>query len=496
MEQIEQDVYEEFGTFVHGWEWLGLNRAVPEDLLIRLLPFNASFLLRADLPSAVVEAAAGHPERRVRDALSDARHALTPAQWDRHLRAEPSAAVRSYFVEDAVRSRAVLAPETLARLTADPSALVRAETAPLPGLGAGLLRVLAADPDPAVRAAACAPAWDHLCPAAREALLTDPAGKVRTAALVRRHHDEPLDEHTLGLLGGPAFPGLDRCRLHPSLALRLAAHEDPEVRGRIADHPDLPPAGTALLAEDPDPYVRHRIALRPDLTEERRAAVRVDLDTTGRWPHALPWVAALHDDPGAMSRLAASSHPYVRGSVARARRLPPDAVARLARDEHRAVRLFLAESCEDAPAEMLLEVWHWWTGSLTHPDRPRSHPRFPRAGLLRFATDPNPRLRRLALRDPEATGALVEEFSHDPSEEVRQDTARDPRLLPAAAARLAEDPDSTVRALAARHPALPGDVLLRLLSAPETAGDAIRNPALPLPVMRRITDVLTAVVRG
>ncbi|MFE5711817.1 hypothetical protein ACFQ7J_13505 [Streptomyces sp. NPDC056501] len=49
-------------------------------------------------------------------------------------------------------------------------------------------------------------------------------------------------------------------------------------------------------------------------------------------------------------------------------------VERLAHDEDRVVRLFLAESCDDAPADMLLEVWQWWNGSFSAPGRPRTHP--------------------------------------------------------------------------------------------------------------------------
>jgi hypothetical protein len=93
-------------------------------------------------------------------------------------------------------------------------------------------------------------------------------------------------------------------------------------------------------------------------------------------------VADLHHDPEAMRRPAGSSQPWVRGAVARARRLPPDVVDRLAGDGDRVVRLFLflAGSCDDAPGWMLLEVWRWWPGSLSRPDRPRGHPGFPRSG--------------------------------------------------------------------------------------------------------------------
>jgi len=93
-----------------------------------------------------------------------------------------------------------------------------------------------------------------------------------------------------------------------------------------------------------------------------------------------------------MRRLAASPKLLVRRSVARAQRLPPDVVDRLAGDEDRVVHLFLSESCDDATPEVLLSVWSWWDGSFSFQGRPRSHPNFPKDGLLRLADKPNPRL--------------------------------------------------------------------------------------------------------
>ncbi|MCW2933809.1 MAG: hypothetical protein JWM19_4771 [Actinomycetia bacterium] len=63
-----------------------------------------------------------------------------------------------------------------------------------------------------------------------------------------------------------------------------------------------------------------------------------------------------------MRQLARSPKLLVRRSVARAPRLPTDVAALLARDEDRVVRLFLAESCDDAPPERLLKVAGWWYG--------------------------------------------------------------------------------------------------------------------------------------
>ncbi|MFD9409747.1 PE-PGRS family protein [Streptomyces sp. NPDC059989] len=475
---------------VHGWGSLGYNRAAPEDLLVRLLDVAPGFLWRQDLPAVVLDAAVAHPDRNVRGRLVEARHDLTADQWNRLLLAETSGARRALLVEAAVWAGAALSVAECEALAADESPSVRAEAAGLSGLPVILLRALAADPVPAVRAAACDPAWPHIPPPARERLLADSDQHVRTAARLRHHQDHPLDAAGFERLGGTAGRALDICRLEPGLATWLAAHGVQEVRERLAESPRLDPAAIAVLAEDEDGEVRHTLAVRADLTEEQRAAIRLEFDPSDGRSMVLLWVADLHEDPEAMRRLAASSHPHVRSSVARARNLPPDVVARLAKDEDRVVRLFLAESCDDAPPDMLLEVWHWWTGSLSFPGRPRTHPNFPCAGLLRYAGDPNPRLRRLALSDPESTPELVEEFSRDESEEVREDAAQDPRLAPSDAVRLLEDPDASVRALAARNPALPQDVLLRLLLDSHTAGAAAVNPALPVPVMRRMVDLL------
>ncbi|MBC3840575.1 hypothetical protein GXW82_10850 [Streptacidiphilus sp. 4-A2] len=154
----------------------------------------------------------------------------------------------------------------------------------------------------------------------------------------------------------------------------------------------------------------------------------------------------------------------------------------LAHDQDRVVRLFLTESCDDAPAEVLLDVWSWWDGSYSFPGRPRNHPNFPRHDLLRFAHDPEPRIRLLALDVDHASDAsLVERFSRDPDAEVRRAAAGDPRLSPDSAARLADDADCAVRRSAWRNPALPPEVLLPLLLDEHSAEDAPGTRRSPRP---------------
>jgi hypothetical protein len=213
----------------------------------------------------------------------------------------------------------------------------------------------------------------------------------------------------------------------------------------------------------------------------------------GSHTHELWWVRALHHDADAMRQLAQSRNLAIRRSVARAAYLPPDVLDLLARDEDRVVHLFLAESNDQAPPEMLLSVWTWWDGSFSHPGVPRGHRNFPRRGLLRFARDPDPRMRRLALDDPDSTADLVERFSRDPDPGVRGDAAADPRLSPESAARLAQDADRReVGWRVWRNPALPSEALVSLLRE-ECGGhiacrveNAAQNPAIPPDVMRRM----------
>ncbi|AZM92755.1 hypothetical protein [Streptomyces sp. W1SF4] len=470
------------GWPLHWADRIGFNPAAPDELLIRLLDVEDGFLYGCDRP-AVLDAAVAHPDPRVRSRPADAfRPKLTSGQWVRLVRAELSSARRVLLAERALVWGAELPDDLYDELLAGPA---RASAVELPGLPAHHLPALAADPDPRVRAAACA-RWEDLGAPQRDRLLADADDLVRTAALLAHHTRVPMPREVYEALPEPRR-ALEACRLAPGLEAELAREGTLEERLALAANPGLGPLGVAVLAQDPDEDVRSEVALRPDLDEERRAAVRHAFDPS-LVSNTLRWVERLHGDAEAMRRLAASSHPLVRRSVARARHLPPDVVQRLARDEDRPVRLFLAESCDDAPAELLLEVWRWWDGSFSHPDRPRGHPNFPRTGLLRHADDPVGRMRRLALDDPESTPADVARLARDPEAEVRRRAAEDPRLSPADSVRLLNDPEAAVRGSVMRNPRLPARVLAGLLHDRDTAGAAVTNPAIPVPVLERLLD--------
>ncbi|MEV7022579.1 PE-PGRS family protein [Kitasatospora sp. NPDC093558] len=471
-------------AWAHG---LAANPALPEACWPALLDAYPA-LLWSPRPPAAVAAALAHSAWKVRARAAESQPGIAAEQWARLILDEPDARRRWILISLAADRAVELPADVLRRLATDPSARVRAEAARLPGLPTALAVLLAADADPSVRSEACPVAWPHLDEEARRALLADPAGRVREAALLLHHADRPMPRDVLA-----AFPrrtaALATCRLEPDLARELAHTGGAADRCALASSPHLPADVVDVLAEDEDENVRFAVSIRPDLTEERRAAVRFDLDEHSHH-HALPWVVARHADPDAMRELAASAHPIVRRSVARARHLPPDVVARLGADEDRVVHLFLAESCDDAPAELLLDVWRWWTGSFSHPDRPHGHPNFPRTDLLRFAYDPDPRMRRLALDDEESTPDLVDHFTHDPSPEVRLRAAKDPRLTETAVLRLLDDRDDAVHTAAANHPRVPAEQLTILLHIPRTAGAAARNPSLSAAAMADLIDLL------
>ncbi|BAJ27163.1 MULTISPECIES: hypothetical protein [Kitasatospora] len=298
-------------------------------------------------------------------------------------------------------------------------------------------------------------------------------------------------------------PVLDAAVLHPSKGVWGRAAESgalsPEQWERLLETLARRGTGAARLAllrelRDEDAARAERpglLGVSPPVAPRTAAEIAELADAVPEIPaedrtYALWWVGALFDDPDAMRQLAAHPNRWVRRSVARAPRLPADVAARLGRDEDRVVRLFLTESCADAPAETLLDVWGWWPGSFSFPGRPRDHPNFPRAGLLRHADDPRPRYRLLALDDPAATAGLAVRLAADPDPEVRARAAADRRLPSTAAVALLGDPDPAVRRAAAGHPTLPAATLAALLRGPDPdlAEAAAGNPAVPLPVAR------------
>ncbi|MFI8347315.1 PE-PGRS family protein [Streptomyces sp. NPDC085596] len=470
-------------------EGLAANPAASAAVLCRLLDVGpeerlSSRLRYRELPEDMITAWVGHPEWRVRRELAE--RPLKPEQSAALFR-DPDPRHRWGLLTSVVYQHPAFTAETFAQLAADPSPHVRAELVAHRDLPVRHLTALAADLDPVVRKAAAPRAWTHLTPPARTALRADPDPGVRAEAVLLHHCSTPLAEVDFAALPGDAQRerAARTCVLTRELAEELVHGGETALRSAAAQNLHLDTDLVALLGQDPDPGVRWLVSIRPDLTEAERVRVAVEFDPSARC-HPLPWVRDLEDDEEAMRRCATSAHVMLRRSTACASNLPPDVVDLLAHDEDWVVRLFLAEHCDQAPADLLLEMVRTWNGYSAA--RMIEHPNFPRQGTLRFADDPDPRTRKLALLDPRATTELVERFSRDADSGVRWCALRDRRLSIASVIRMLDDPHHAIRDQAAADPRLPTRVLTTLLHDATTALASAANPAIPETVMHHLLD--------
>lgn len=335
-----------------------------------------------------------------------------------------------------------LTQEAGSALARHPDRGIRRQLTENPSLGLDALAVLAKDPSPIVKTMAL------------ESI------RQRDRALHRALAPEPHDPGAAG--DTPPQPGPPG-PLTRAEARALAASPDGYARAEAAWDERVPQDIALGLASDPDDRVRLYLSMREDLSEEQRAAIPY---TVPDGYHKVPgWLAELAKDPEASAGYARSGHVLIRRSVARARHLPAEAVALLAGDEDFFVKLTLAEYCDDAPHELIIEMFTSWDGLKWAFLVKR--PNFTRNGMAAdFAADPNPRLRWAALYDPTASPELVEALSHDPDSAVYPWAVSDPRLP-----------------LARLHEAL---------GLPDTALAAARNPALPEAVMHKLLDYIGA----
>ncbi|MET7362016.1 hypothetical protein ABZS76_26765 [Streptomyces sp. NPDC005562] len=356
-------------------------------------------------------------------------------------------AALAHDVEPRVRSVYAVLPGEFGRrvpdgvaevLARDSSAKVRRGVAGRPELSRATQDRLLRDEDPGVRARVLGPGlWERLAEPVRERLRADTSPEVR-AALTELCRVEPAPE---------TLPAEARVR-----------HTDPRVRREAAADPSVPLSLALRLADDPDGAVRLALSLREDLTEEQRASVRHEDEVPDAIP-CPPWIRRGATDPATARRIAASAHVGLRRALAAQPRLPADVVARLAADEDSGVRRALCDFCTDAPHALLLE--RHATAQDRNWSAARLHRNFAVPGLARYADDPNPRLRRAALDDPDAGPELVLRLADDP--EVTEWAVRDPRLAAAE--------------------------LLRRLTLPHSASAAAGNPALPPKAMHRLIDL-------
>ncbi|MFF3291622.1 Mucin-2 [Streptomyces sp. NPDC003023] len=432
------------------------NPALPTPLLLRLLTLDGrpprDALQRAGLPEPAVTLILTHPNQGARTDFAMSARA-DPAQRAR-LADDPSPKVRAALaygpeVYDPRTKVAPLPDAVCVRLLDDPAPSVRTALLDSPHLAPSFVASMATHHRAAARREAVR-AWEALPPGRRLALLADPDPQVRRAAALREcRRDARI---TAELLRDPnsAAEALRRGLLLRTDAERYVAERT--HLAALAENPSLPADLVQRLAVDPDEAVRLAVSLRPELDETRRMAIDFTAGDRDRGD-GVQWVRDGLADPEVRRRAAASAHPLLRRAAAQSPHLPPDLLRLLARVEDPVVENLLGIHHPDTPEEVLMRVYARLGGTFS-AWMAETHPRFPREGLAaRYADHPDGNRRRLAVRDPAATPALIERLSHDPAVRTRQAAVGDPRL--------------------------PLHRLREALHVPELASSAGANPALP-----------------
>jgi hypothetical protein len=462
---------------------LAANSALPAALVRRLFGWRRGRGLvarRSDLTEDMIEEIIATDDYRLLHSL--ALNEQLPGRFRMRL-----AGHRDYTVRGALTPHAATAPrEMLERLIGDPHPYVREFLAKSQDTPPDLRARLVADSDPEIRAA-LARHWNEAPEAVRRILLTDPVPGVRAAACSTYFadvpHPIPPSDLLPALLSDPVTRGgaVIHAVLDPDTLRRLADDPDSEVRAQLARHPDLPPSVRDVLAVDPALNVRMQVFARSDTPESMRMQIHTsirevvgsmvypgadaDVETSLQWYRnvtaraelrtmQLDWVTA---DP-----LPHIDSPYAcfRLSAALSTALPTDAVARLLDDDEELVRITMASTAPHlvdlAAAENIERRYRgrdtftiWWDTSevLT----------FPSEVLRRFATDPEPRLRSFAPRDPDLPADLAEQLAYDPQDRVRHAVASHRNLPIPALLRLLADPSEYVAEAAASSPFLPAE---------------------------------------
>lgn len=468
---------------------LALNPALPAALVRRLLRCRQGFgqvAKRPDLTDDVIAEIVDGDRHRLVHSLALNRG--LPDAFRMRLARHPEPAVRAALV---VGSGAETAREVFALLIGDPDATVRECLAQSEQVPADLRAALAADPDPEVRAA-LARWWPRAPERVRRALLTDPVPDVRAAACstyyARLPHPVPPPDLVPALLADPVTRAgaIRHAALDHDTAALLARDPDPDVRKEVAAHPGLPPEARDLLATDPSASVRVAVFGRADTPEPMRAAIHASVQAGGR-PDALLDLDA--DDPApereldnhlarvelrhlrldwvTADPLSHVDSPYLcfRASAAESTALPPEAVARLLNDPESDV---VTTAARHAPHLVDLATAERVDRQF-RPDkpttwRPADDFTFPPETLRRFATDPDPRMRCLAPRDPDLPRALAEKLATDPDHSVRHAVAGHRNLPTSRLIGLLFDENGSVAHAAGGSPHLPAEQMERLLA--------------------------------
>jgi len=468
---------------------LAENPALPDDLIRRLLAYRRGLgqvAKRPDLSEDMIAEILATGDRWLAHSLALNRGLAHSFRTQLAEHRDPS--VRAAVVVGGGK----LPRGVFERLIGDVDFRVREYLAQGDDVPADLRSRLAADPDPRIRET-LAQWWPQAPEEVRRILLTDSVPEVRAAACARYFrrspHPVPPPDLLPALLADPVtrVGAVRHMKLDPDTARQLVGDRDFRVRREVAGHPALSADLRDVLAEDPSAAVQVHIFARQDTPEPMRAAIysAIEQGARGLFEHPadisiddtaweqeyedflaraelrnlhLPWVAA---DP-----LPHIDSPYAcfRASAAACDRLPPAVVARLLDDEESRVRTTMARHAPDlVDVETAERIDRDFQPAKKTRWRPADDFTFPPQTLRRFATDPDPRMRCLAPRDPDLPAELAERLAADPVVSVRHSVATHPSLPTGVLLELLADQSESVACVAASSPYLPVQQMERLL---------------------------------
>ncbi|SFR27668.1 Leucine rich repeat variant [Lentzea waywayandensis] len=466
-------------------EGLALNPALPEGMIRRLIAHRQGpdeIGKRPDLTAGLIDEmiAADRPRLLRSLALNDG----LPDSFRLRLARHPDVSVRARVAMscDQGTSR-----EVFELLLADPEPTTREYLAGNAAMPDDLRARLATDPSDKVREA-LARHWPAAPEHVRRTLLTDVEDEVREAACSDHHprlpRPVPPPDLIPALLADPVTRvGVIRhLTLDEPTARRLSQDPDADVRVEVAKHPQLPSELRDALSTDPNALVRLAVFGREDTPAPLRSAIHAQL-LTG--PHSLGFGG---EDGARIERMLVlgelqmlrldwvcadplphvdSPYPCFRVSAASSEQpLPPEVVARLLADDEYDVRSTMARRAphlvDAVTAERIDREFSPSSAKFT-PWRPADELTFPAEVLRRFATDPDPRMRCLAPRDPDLPAGIATRLAADPDAEVRYAVAGHRNLPVEALIALLDDVDERTVHAAAASPRLPEARMERLL---------------------------------
>lgn len=385
-------------------------------------------------PAQTLLTLAGHPSPRLRSDL--ALHRNAPPELLSSLAADGDIAVRRAAAKHpqlpaatlALLSRAGAGPDLDGNDRPDPTLGTR-EAAALIGLGAFGRRLAARLP--------C------LTSAQLVALSTDPSSAVRRA--VASHSACPPEALTLLAIdddptvrqAAVQHPGVPAAALANAAAF---APDDVEFLAAIAGNPNAPASMLVELAEHGSSRLRQVAAAHPALPRVvlerlRRAGSNPDLLSLAPADPGLP--------PDELARLAASGA-WARLLAARHPATPPEVLSRLATDGDLLVRRAAAQNARTPPELLELLLRAGSTPDLEGFSAEEAGTSLS-SGEVHELAALGPWARRLAARQANASGKLLDRLSQDRDPQVRAAVATHPAAAEPALCSLAQDAAALVR---------------------------------------------------